>query len=54
VSGVAIDRETREVAGIGATASEALLRHSARAPLTDVEVLSEKPDGDKTAVTVSY
>lgn len=54
VPGVAIDRETLEVAGVGATASEALLRHTALAPLSDVEVLSEKPDGDKTAVTVSY
>lgn len=54
VPGVAIDRETLEAAGLGATASEALLRHSALAPLTDVEVLSEKPDGDKTVVTVSY
>lgn len=54
VPGVAIDRETLEVAGIGATASEALLRTTALSPLTDVEVVSEKPDGDKTAVTVSY
>ena len=55
VPGVAIDRETLEVAGIGATASEALLRHSALAPLTDVEVLSEKQDdAGKTEVTVSF
>ncbi|KQQ67220.1 hypothetical protein [Microbacterium sp. Leaf320] len=54
IPGVAVDRETLEAAGIGATASEALLRHSALAPLTDVEVVSEKSDGDKTAVTVSY
>ncbi len=54
VPGVAIDRETLELAGIGASASEAMLRQSALAPLTDVEVLSEKPDGDTTAVTVSY
>ncbi|MER7445321.1 hypothetical protein [Microbacterium sp. NPDC097977] len=54
VPGVAIDRETLQNAGIGATASEALLRHSALAPLTDVEVVSEAPDGDATAVTVSY
>ncbi|WP_091227983.1 hypothetical protein [Microbacterium sp. 3J1] len=54
VPGVAIDRETLEVAGIGASASEAMLRQSALAPLADVEVLSEKPDGQTTAVTVSY
>lgn len=54
VPGVAIDRETLETAGVGATASEALLRHAVLAPLSDVEVVSEKPDGDKTAVTVSY
>ena len=54
VPGVAIDRETLETAGLGATASEALLRHTALAPLTDIEVLSEQSDGDSTVVTVSY
>ncbi|MGK3949546.1 hypothetical protein [Microbacterium sp. K2] len=55
VPGVAIDRETLEIAGLGATASEALLRHSALAPLTDVEVTSEeRDDAGKTEVTVSY
>lgn len=54
VPGVAIDRETLEVAGIGPSASEAMLRQSALAPLSDVEVVSEEPDGGTTAVTVSY
>lgn len=54
VPGVAIDRETLALAGIGPSASEAMLRNSALAPLTDIEVVSEKPDGDVTAVTVSY
>jgi hypothetical protein len=54
VPGVAIDRETLEKAGITPTASEAMLRRSALAPLTDVKVESEKPVDGKTAVTVSY
>jgi len=54
VPGVAIDRETLEEAGIAPTASEAMLRRSALAPLTDVEVESEKPAEGGTAVTVSY
>lgn len=54
VPGVAVDRETLEVAGIDPTASEAMLRNAALSPLTEVEVVSEKPDGETTAVTVSY
>lgn len=54
VPGVAIDRETLEKAGIDPAASEAMLRRSALAPLTDVEVESEKPADGGTAVTVSY
>lgn len=54
IPGVAVDREALEVAGIDPTASEAMLRNAALAPLTDVEIVSEKPDGDTTAVTVSY
>ncbi|QYM64222.1 hypothetical protein [Microbacterium sp. Se5.02b] len=54
VPGVAIDRETLEKAGIAPSASEALLRRSALAPLTDVKVESEKPAEGGTAVTVSY
>ncbi|WAA65947.1 hypothetical protein [Microbacterium oxydans] len=54
VPGVAVDRETLEKAGIDPAASEAMLRHAALAPLTDVEVESEKPVEGGTAVTVSY
>ncbi|MFS0910883.1 hypothetical protein AB3M89_03755 [Microbacterium sp. 179-I 3D2 NHS] len=54
VPGVSVDRETLEQTGIDAAASEALLRHSALSPLTDVTIESEKPHDGKTAVTVSY
>lgn len=54
IPGVAVDRETLESAGIDATASEALLRHAALAPLSDVKIESEEPADGKTAVTVSY
>jgi hypothetical protein len=54
IPGVAVDRETLEAAGIDATASEALLRHAALAPLTDVAIESEKSAEGKTEVTVSY
>jgi len=54
IPGVAIDRETLDKAGVDPTASEAMLRHSALAPLTDVKVESEKPTEGGTAVTVSY
>ncbi|MBO0980237.1 hypothetical protein [Microbacterium sp. SD291] len=54
VPGVAIDRATLEEAGVDAAASEALLRHAALAPLTDIEVVSEKSVDGRTEVTVSY
>jgi hypothetical protein len=54
IPGVAIDRETLAQAGVGAGASEAMLRHAALAPLTDVHVDAEKPVDGGTAVTVSY
>lgn len=54
VPGVALDRATLEDAGIEPTASEALLRQSALAPLTDVEVLSEKAADGNVSVTVGY
>ena len=54
IPGVAVDRETLAAVGIDAAASEALLRHAALAPLTDVEIESEKPADGKTEVTVSY
>lgn len=52
--GVAIDRDILENSGIGATASEALLRQAALAPLTDIDVVSEETVDDVTEVTVSY
>ncbi|WP_144875249.1 hypothetical protein [Microbacterium sp. 1.5R] len=54
VPGVAIDGETLEDAGIPPTASEAMLRQAALGPLSQVEVVSEEPEGDHVAVTVSY
>lgn len=54
VPGVAIDRATLSTAGIDTAASEAMLRRSALAPLTDVHVESEEPADAGTAVTVSY
>lgn len=54
VPGVAIDSATLESAGITGAPSEALLRTAALAPLTDVQVVSEKPEGAHTSVTVSY
>lgn len=52
--GVALDRSILEESGIDATASEALLREAALAPLTDVDIVSEETSDDVTAVTVSY
>ncbi|GAB3596673.1 hypothetical protein GCM10027408_06300 [Microbacterium tumbae] len=54
VPGVAVDRAALEAAGIDPAASEALLRSTALAPLTDVEVQSEETSDGVTAVTVSY
>lgn len=55
VPGVSIDRETLDDAGIDETASEALLRQAALAPLTDVAVVSEKTsERGVTSVTVEY
>lgn len=54
VPGVAIDRDTIEDAGIDAAASEALLRHAALAPLSDITVVSEETVDDVTSVTMSY
>lgn len=54
IPGVAIDRETLDAAGIDPAASEAMLRHAALAPLTDVKVMSEEPAEGGTSVTVSY
>ncbi|MFJ4223291.1 hypothetical protein [Microbacterium sp. NPDC089695] len=54
IPGVAIDRETLQDAGLGATASEAMLRRAALGRLSDVEVVSETHDGDRFDVTVTY
>lgn len=54
VPGVAVDRATLTAAGIDTTASEALLRRRALAPLTDIDVVSEQTTGLLTTVTVSY
>lgn len=54
VPGVAIDRATLADVGIDTAASEAMLRHAALAPLTDVHIDSEEPAEHGTAVTVSY
>ncbi|MGF6822839.1 hypothetical protein M2317_001746 [Microbacterium sp. ZKA21] len=54
VPGVAIDRATLEDAGIDPTASEALLRQAALAPLTDVGIVSTTKQEDVSEVTVSY
>ncbi|HWS50122.1 MAG TPA: hypothetical protein VN241_03845 [Microbacterium sp.] len=54
VPGVALDRETLEIAGIDPTASEALLRQAALAPLADVEVVSEETIDGRTSVGVTY
>ena len=54
VPGVAIDRDTLQDAGIEATASEALLRQAALAPLTEIDVVDEVTVDGVTAVTVSY
>lgn len=54
IPGVAVDRETLEAAGIDPTASEAMLRHAALAPLTDVEIEGEESADGTTSVTVSY
>lgn len=54
VPGVAVDRATLEESGIDVTASEALLRQAALAPLTNIDVVSEETTDGVTSVTVSY
>lgn len=54
IPGVAIDRETLDAAGLTDTASEAMLRSAALAPLTDTDVVSEEQTDAGTAVTVEY
>src|SRR5690554_5201478 len=52
VPGVGVDREMLEESGIGITASEALLRQTVLAPLTDIEVVSEETTNNVTSVKV--
>lgn len=54
VPGVGVDSATLEAAGLPPSASDALLRGNALAPLSDVTAVSEVTDGDVTHVTVSY
>lgn len=54
VPGVTVSTAELEAAGLPATASEALLRGAALAPLSDVRVVSEEQHGDVTLVTVEY
>lgn len=54
VPGVAVDLALLEDAGIDAGASEALLRRSALAPLTDVSVTSVQKNDGTYQVAVSY
>jgi len=52
--GVAPDSSELTAAGLPVTASDALLRRAALAPLTDVEMVSEESVGERTRVTVSF
>lgn len=54
VPGVSIDSAVLEAAGIDPSASDALLRRAALAPLSDIEITSEKTEGDVTLVTATY
>ena len=54
VPGVTVSTAELEAAGLPATASEALLRGAALAPISDVRVVSEQQQGDVTLVTVEY
>jgi hypothetical protein len=54
VPGVAVSSEELEAAGLPITASDALLRSAALAPLEDARVVSTASEGDLTLVTVDY
>ncbi|MFJ6651869.1 hypothetical protein ACIQLJ_03620 [Microbacterium sp. NPDC091313] len=54
VPGVDLDADALEKAGLSANASDALLRSSVLAPLSDIEAVSEEADGDVTRVSVRY
>ncbi|MDQ1124109.1 hypothetical protein [Microbacterium trichothecenolyticum] len=51
---MAIDSADLQAAGLPTTASEALLRSDALAPLQDLEIVDESVDGDVTRLTVSF
>lgn len=52
--GVAVSSADLESAGLPPTASEALLRSAALAPIDDVHVVSQEQDGEITHVTIEY
>lgn len=54
VPGVSVDSVELSDAGIDPAASDALLRRDALAPLTNIEIVSERSDGDLVMVTASY
>ena len=54
VPGVAVTSAELEEAGLPPTASEALLRSTALAPIRDAHVVSQEQDGDVTHVTIEY
>lgn len=54
IPGVALTADEMALAGIDASASDALLRQSALAPLRDIEVIEEHTEGELTFVTVDY
>jgi hypothetical protein len=54
VPGVAVDTAQLEAAGLPTSASDALLRRAALAPISDIEVVSETSGGERTEVVVSY
>lgn len=54
VPGVGIDSSDLEAAGVDVAASDALLRSTALAPLTDARVVKEETDGAITRVSVEY
>ncbi|WP_137844488.1 hypothetical protein [Microbacterium sp. 2FI] len=54
VPGVTVDSVDLEAAGLTPQASEALLRPTALATLTEIDVISETTDGGVTRVTVTY
>lgn len=54
VPGVMVDRDTLKSVGIDSDASEAMLRTSALAPLSDFDVLATESEGEVVSVTVSY